>query len=428
MYLRVAIAFAIAATIGLGGCSRGNQGPKGPPPLNVDTAMATRQTIATYINLDGQIAPLKDATLSVQQSGPLVGVYVNEGDHVSAGQLLAKVDDSTFTAQLAQDQALIAQSAARAQSSALNIGMTQQQTTSGVEQARNTLQSDRAALASAQLQYNQNSSLFKQGYVSQTAYEQSRAALVAAQQKVQIDQEALNTAQGNTAQTGISSANAQADRAAVASAQAQANTLRTQIAQTSLYAPFSGVITQRLQDPGAMSGPSAPVVRLSQIDTVYVNINVPDEDLGYLHNGTPVTFTSSSVPGTTFHGAISDVNAVPTQGTLSYRARVRLANPGNVLRGGMLVAVTVQKERHPGTIVVPRSAVGQSERGSSVFIVQENKAVEVPVRVGIQTDTMSEVISPQVHPGTPVITTRPDALQNGSVVAVNGAAGNGKKP
>ncbi|GAC1657742.1 MAG: efflux RND transporter periplasmic adaptor subunit [Vulcanimicrobiaceae bacterium] len=425
--LIVPLALGAFAVIGLSACGKKDSGPHGPPPLNVDTAAAVRSNIATYAQLDGQIAPLLDATLAVQQSGPLVNVYVNEGQRVGAGELLAKVDDSTMRAELAQDEALVSQAAARAQSSALGVPIMQQQTSAGVQTARNTLNSDRAALTNAKLVYDQNTQLFRQGYVSQTALEQSRSTFVAAQQRVQIDDQQVRTAMSNTQQTGVSSANAAADRAAIASAQAQAQTLRTQIAQTALYAPFSGVVTQRLMDPGAMAGPSAPVVHLSQIDTVYVNINVPDEDLPFVHSGTPVTFTSSSLPGKTISGRISDVNAVPTQGTLSYRARIRQPNPQGLLRGGMLVSVTVEKQKHIATIVVPRSAVGQNERGNTVFIVSGGKAVEVPVTLGIQTDTLSEIHGAQIRPGSQVITTRPDALQNGSVVAVNPGTG-GKKP
>ncbi len=421
-YRRAAAAAALILGVSLTGCGAKKSGPRVQPALNVDTAVAMRRDIATYVTLDGQVAPLQDATLSVQQSGPLVGVYVNEGDRVSAGQVLAKVDDSTMRAQLAQDQALIAQASARAQSSALGVPITQSQTSGAVQTARNTLNTDRAALTNAQLIYNQDLQLFRQGYVSQTAMEQARANYVAAQQRVQSDQQLVQTAQSNTMQTGVQSANASADRAAIASAQAQARTLETQIGQTALYAPFSGVVTQRLADPGAMAGPQSPVVRLSQIDIVYINVNVPDADLAFVHTGTPVTFSTSSLPGKSFRGRISDVNAVPTQGTLSYRARIRQANPGGSLRGGMLVAVTVQQQRHPQTIVVPRSAVAQTDRGNSLFVVSAKKATQVPVRVGIQTDTLSEVHGPGIRPGTVIITTRPDALQDGSLVAVNGAA------
>ena len=90
----------------------------------------------------------------------------------------------------------------------------------------------------------------------------------------------------------------------------------------------------------------------------------------------------------------------------------------------MLVTLTVQKERHPNAIVVPRTALFDSDRGSNVYTVVDGKAKLVPVQVGLETDTLAEVHG-AVRPGTQVITTRPDALQDGSVVAVNGAGQSG---
>lgn len=406
-YHRLAVAGLLAASLALGGCAKPAQ-QRGPVALDVEAAQAQRRDIATYLTLDGQIAPLQDSTLSFQQSGPISAVYVNQGDRVSAGELLAKIDDSTLRAQLAQTEAQIAQASSQAQSSALNVPITQQQTSQAVASAK-------AALASAKLTYDQDSQLFKQGYVSQSQLEQARAAYVSAQSQ-------YNTAVANQGTTGVQTSQAAAAKQAVRAAEASANVLRTQIGQTSLYAPFNGVVTARLADPGAMASPGTPVLKVSQVDAVWVNVNVPDVDLAYVHSGTPVTFTASQLGSRPFSGTISTVNAVPTQGTLSYQARIRQPNPDAALRGGMLVSVTVQKARHKDAIVVPRQAVAQTDQGSNVFIVgPDHKAVEVPVAVGLQTDTLSEVRSAKIGPGTMVITTRPDALQNGSLVAVNGA-------
>ena len=405
-YFRYAGAGALAVAVLLGGCG-GKQQQRGPAALDVDVAQAHRSDIATYLNLDGQVAPLQDSTLAFQQSGPITAVYVNQGDRVNAGELLAKIDDSTLRAQLGQVEAQIAQSQAQAQSSALNVPITQANTSQAVSSAR-------AALTNAKLTYDQDTTLFKQGYVSQSQLEQARAAYAAAQSQYQ-------SALANTGTTGVQSSQAQAAREAVKAAQAQANTLQTQIGQTSLYAPFEGVVTARLMDPGAMASPGSPALRLSQINSVWVNVNVPDEDLGYVHSGTPVKFTVGQLGGRGFNGNVTTVNAVPTQGTLSYQARIRMPNPDAALRGGMLVSVTIQKERHNNAIVVPRQAVAQTDQGANVFIVAPgNKAVEVPVQIGVQTDTLSEVHSPRITEGTQVITTRPDALQNGSTVAIVG--------
>jgi multidrug efflux pump subunit AcrA (membrane-fusion protein) len=404
--------FAIA--LALAGCGGGGQQKRGPTALDVDVSQAQRRTIATYLTLDGQVSPLEESTLSFQQSGPISSIFVNVGDRVSAGQLLARIDASTLQAQLAQDEALIAQASARAQSSALNVPIVYSQTSDAVRSAK-------AALDNAQLSYNQDQQLFKQGYVSQSQLVQARSQYIAAQTQ-------YSSAIANQKSTQVSSSNATADRAAVQSAQAQANTLQTEIGQTALYSPFDGVITARLMDPGAMASPGNPVLRVDKLDTVWINVNVPDEDLQYVHAGTPVTFTATTT-GQRFSARINAVNAVPTQGTLSYQARVRQPNPGDVLRGGMLVSVTVQQARHDNAIVVPRQAVAQSDRGTAVFVVgADKKAKEVPVQVGLQTDTLSEVRSPLVNAGTVVITTRPDALQDGSLVAYGPANSSAAAP
>jgi HlyD family secretion protein len=461
------IAVVAAVVVAVTACGpRGGQ-RQGSPPLAVDVAQAQRRDIATYLSLDGQIAPLQQAVLSTQQSGSVVAVYVNEGQRVTRGQLLAKLDDSLLRAQLAQQQAIVVQSRAHLASSTLQGAVTApaaQSTITTAEQqlqaAKNSVEADQAALDNAQLTFTSNEQLLKQGYVSETQYQQARSAYVAAQQALNSAKEqqrqaevALRAArsQGTNA-VPIQNQQIASDRATLQQALASVKLLQTQIEQTSLIAPFDGVVTQRLLDPGAYASPNAPIVQLAQIDSVYVNVNVPDTGLQYVQKGTPVSFTTSSVPGRTFTGTVFDVNAIPTTGTLSYRARIKMPNPQGVLRGGMLVSVAVRTQYHPNAIVVPKTAVVQNESGAGVFIVVSlppppagaggapaaggppaagpgrppgppvriAQAKLVPVKLGLQTDVDAEIQSPDVGPGTTVITSRPDALQDKGMVAIAG--------
>ena len=409
---------AAAAVLGtaffLGGCS-GHAPQAQTPPLSVDVASATRQTIATYATFDGQIQPLQQSTLAFQQNGTMTAIYVNVGDRVTKGEALARIDDSVLRAELAQARAQASQQGATANGA--QVGLPVQ-----VETNNSTLLTAQAALRNAKLVYDQDTSLYKEGYVSQAQLEQARAAYVQAQSQYQTAQVGLKNNQ-------VSAENVKASEASAQAAQANVETLSHEVAQTVLYAPFDGVVTQRMLDPGAYAGPQSPVLTLSQIDTLWINVNVPDNDLAFVHPGTPVTFTSSSLPGRTFSAHFDTVNAVPSSGTLSYLARIRMPNPGDVLRGGMLVNATVAEQVHHDAVVVPRSAVGQTASGNVVFLVgADHKAEAVPVQLGIQTDTLSEVISPKVQPGTNVITTRPDALRDGSVVAVNTTNGQVSAP
>jgi len=432
----VALAGSLALLL-TAGCGKGGGQPQGAPPLAVDVGKAARSDIATYVQLDGQVSPLQESILSLTQSGTVVGVYVNEGQRVRSGELLAKIDDSALRAQLAANQAAVAQAEANLQSSSLTVPITSQQVTGNVVSARQTLAQAQNALISAQAaydtaktQFQSNEQLAKQGYVAQTVLDQSRSAYVAAEQQlnsaragIAAAQASLSTAKQNVGQTAVQQQDVRQKSAALNTAQANVQLLETQIGQTALSAPYDGVITQRLLDPGAFASPNQPILRISQIDTVYVNANVPDDNLAFVRRGTRVAFTTPSLPGRTFTGAIFDVNATPTTGTLSYRARIREPNADDQLRGGMLVTVNVRKEFHKGAIVVPRTAVFTTDNGSSVYTVADGKAKAVPVTVGLQTDTLAEVRGPGIEPGTVVITTRPDALQDGSVVAIGGQPG-----
>lgn len=399
---------AIAAAALLSGC--GKKAPPATPPLTVDAAAATRQTLATYLTLDGQIAPLEQSTLAFQQSGTILKINVNIGDMVHKGELLATIDPRTIQAQLDQARAQAAQYSAAAQGSVVGYPVQVQTNDAAMQTAK-------ANLENAKLVYDQNKQLYKQGYVSETTLQQSQANYVQAQQS-------YNNSVVGLRNNVVSYQNVKAQQAQAAAAGAQAQLLATQLSQTYLYSPYDAVVANRLVDPGAYASPSQPVLQVARVDRVWINVNVPDEDLPYVHPGITVKYQSTSLPGKTFIGPVQTVNLVPTSGTLSYLARLEVPNPGYVLRGGMLVTTIVTKARAANAVVVPRSAVAQTPNGNLVYIVADNKAQAVPVRVGVQTDTLAQVMSPKIQPGTMVVTTRPDALKDGSVVAVS----NGNAP
>src|ERR1019366_9137498 len=157
---RVLVA-AVLCAVAVSACGHGAAGPQQAPPLAVDVATAQRQNIGTYLSLDGQISPLQQSTLSTPQSGTVTAVYANEGQRVSSGQLLAKLDDSTLRAQLAQEMALEGQAQAQLSGQTLQGNITPSQAQSTVATAaqqlataKNNLSSAQAALVNAKLIYD----------------------------------------------------------------------------------------------------------------------------------------------------------------------------------------------------------------------------------------------------------------------------------
>jgi HlyD family secretion protein len=408
---------ALGLGIAAAGCSGSGSGTRSRPPTVVNVAYAVRGSIATYATFDGQVAPLLNATLSSPQSGNVVGVYVNEGDRVRQGELLAKIDDASLREQLAQARAQVTQAQAHLLGSAISQPIQSTQYGSAFGQARASIDADQAALRNAKLTYDGNVRLYPQGYIAQTTLEQSRAAYVAALQQLSRDQAALAAARATVGQAQADIQNVEVNRGALEQMRGMTRQLQTEVAQTEVRAPFDGVVVARLLDPGAFAGPSQPVLTVADTDTVYVDVNIPDNALAYVHPGTQVTFTSASVPGKVFRDKITDINTVPTLGTLSYRARIRRANADGALRGGMLLNVVACKDKRENVVVVPRAAIFQGDGGDTVFTVREGKAMRVLVKVGLQTDVQAEVRGPV--PGESIVVTHPETLQDGAAVVID---------
>ncbi len=400
-FLRGAGACAIAASLAmsLGACAAKPAQNKAPQGLPVSVQPAGRGDITATFTLTGVVAPRQQAVLASVVSGNVQNVYVALGKPVTAGELLVKIDDSTLQAQAAAAAAHLASVRAS------NVG--------GDATAQANLVSAKVAADNADSNLARNQSLFKQGYVSRTALDQAQSQAAAADAAYRAAQVTAQNA--NLSQSGGS---ALAD---IANAQAALSTIQAQIAQTSVTAPFDGIVTQRSVDRGALATPGTPLITVSQLDPAWINVGIPDDDLAYVHNGTPVTITVDTIPGRTWRAYVDVVNAAASSGTLSYLTHIVVPNRDYTLRAGMVANANFQQATHHNVVILPRVALYQTESGNAVYIVVDGKAKSVPVKTGLQTTDKVEVTG--VDPGAQVITQRPDALQDGSIVSIVGSQG-----
>lgn len=411
--LTCAAATLVITANALTGCGSKQTAPKKTQSIPVAAVAARRGDIVDRLTLTGTVTPRQQATLSSVISGTVTQVSANIGDRVRQGQLLVQIDDSTLRAQLNESEAALAAARARLAQSRANA-------TSGVTTSQSSLQSAKVALDTAEANLRRDQQLQAQGYVSQQAVDQARQQLAVARSQYSAAQMAAQNAQmsGNGGALTTAQADIRTQQAAVAQAQAAVQFVQSQIAQTSVLAPFDGVVTQRSVDKGSLASPGTALVQVAQLDPVFVNVGVPDEDLAYARYGSQLSITVDTLPGRTFHGVVRNVNGAASQGTLSYLARIVIPNTDNALRGGMVANVTFIKDRHTGVIIVPRSAVFQTATGDAIYAVVDGKAKLMQVKQGLQTESDVEISGSGVTPGLQVITQRPDSLQDGTPVAV----------
>jgi HlyD family secretion protein len=420
------VALAVAASPGC--AKKAMSSTDAAPTLSVTTAKAQRGDLIARLSLTGVVAAKAQANLSSVITGQVLAVNVNVGDTVKAGQVLVQIDDSTLRAQLQQNEGSLA--AARARLAQLQSG-----DVGAAASANANLDSARVANETAQANVRRNKQLQAQGYVSQVAVDDAEQAAAASQAQLRSAEVAAQNASlgGRTtsaAQSEIRSLQAAVDEAAGAVQLAQA-----QIAQAVVTAPFGGLVTQRSVDPGTLAVPGTPLVQVSDLNPVYVNVGIPEENLPYIHPQTSVDVTVGSLPGHVWHGSVSAVNSATTQGTLSYLARVILPNEGLALKAGMVANVSFVKAERRGVVIVPRAALFQGENGDAVYVLTkaqdckcDGKAKLVTVRRGLETDTESEVSGAGIGAGTVVIVQRSDQLKDGSPVSVSSAGGQASAP
>jgi HlyD family secretion protein len=393
-----AVCAATAATLlSLAACSKPAE-KKAPAGLPVSAITASKGDITATFTLTGVVAPRQQATLSSVVSGTVKDVYVSLGEYVRAGQLLVKIDDSTLQAQRAQ--------------AAAHLDSVRAGDVGGSATARANLASAKVAYDNAESNLQRNATLFKQGYVSRTALDQAQSEAAAAEAAYRA---AVVTEQNANMQSGPNTV-AMAD---ISNAQAALDTINTQIAQTNVTAPFDGIVTQRSVDRGALATAATPLVTVSQLDPAWINVGIPDDDLTFVHAGTPVDITIDTLTARVWRAHVKVVNAAASSGTLSYLTHIDVPNTDYMLKAGMVANARFQQATHRNVVIIPRVAVYQTETGNAVYTVSDGKAKSVPVKLGLQTLDKVEVSG--LAPGTQVITQRPDALQDGSVVSVIGA-------
>jgi membrane fusion protein, multidrug efflux system len=227
---------------------------------------------------------------------------------------------------------------------------------------------------------------------------------------------------------GITS-QAEYDKAAAEHKQAVAQTgeTRASIGRKTIRAPFSGVLGIRQVNLGQYLKPGDPIVELQSLDPVYVNFDVPQQQLGDLRVGAEVRVTAQGIEKSAAAGTITAINSVVDEATRNIRVQATLGNPEEKLRPGMFVQAQVVLGASNPIVSLPASAINYAPYGNSVFIVGQMKGPDGKpysgvrqqfVKLGGARGDQVAVLS-GVKAGEEVVTSGVFKLRSGAAVVVN---------
>lgn len=292
--------------------------------------------LVLYGNID-----IREADLAFNNSEHIDRLLVREGDRVHKGQLLARLDSERMRAEVDAAEARVA--SRQAALARLEAGSRPEE----IRRARAEVAAAKARLVDAQATQQRFETLYQRRAVSKQALDSAVAALDTARAELKVADETLALAVEGARKEDIAEA-----RAMLKADEAQLVLAREVLKDASLYAPFDGIIRNRILEPGDMVTPQTPVLTLARTDPLWVRAYAPETSLGRLRPGMSASVSTDSFPDKSYRawiGYISptaeftpkNVETPELRTRLVYQVRVHVCNPNDELRLGMPATVTV---------------------------------------------------------------------------------------
>ena len=408
---------------------------RGRRPTVVTVAQPKLTTITETIASSGRVGGATETLVGAQAQGVVEQLYVKEGDRVTAGQRLAVLNNDVAEAQISQaEQAVQTAEAQLAQTARGPLSSEVEAAAEQVRQAEAQVTQQRAAVAQAQksvtqarAQINQlkaerdlaakelarSRSLFEQGVVARSDFDQKQTNLQVAEERVAAQQQAIELAQSNvrqvqaglksaeanlraqqarlkTVQSGARSEDVQVARQRLREAEQAVRVARQQAQNAVVSAPFAGVVTQINSEPGQTVGAQG-VLKLVSGDAE-IRLDVDESNLADLKMGQTAIISSSTFAGSSFEGTVTEIGAAVDVSRGTVQVTVTPANPPDWLRPGQTVNVNIVTAKNAERLLVPPTALTRSGDRTVIFVIENGIALEKPV-----------VTRPPTQEGVPVL-------------------------
>jgi len=346
----------------------------GMPATPVSVAKAVQEAVPTELRVVGTGEASAVVQVKSQIAGELVSVNFTEGQNVSKGQLLFKIDSRPYEDALRQAEAAVERDRAQ------------------VAQAEASLARDTAQVKFADSDAKRQAELQQGGLTPRSTFDQAQSTAEAARATANATKATIDTAK----------ASLQADQAAVSAA-------KLNLSYCDIPAPISGRTGNLLVHAGNLVKVNdVPLVVINQISPIFVNFNVPEQHLGAirrLNAAHPLTVRvfSQDAPQRIVTGRLATIDNTVDTTTGTIHLKATFDNPDGMLWPGEFLTVILTLDTIHNATVIPAEAVQSSQQGQFVYAVKPDNHVEIrPVTLGTTTGDRT-VVEKGVSPGDTVV-------------------------
>ncbi len=390
VFSAIVVSTAVFGLVGCGSKPAANAANSNAAAVTIDvtTTQAVVTQIPTYFEATGSLASDESTDVAPTVAGKIVEVNFDVGSYVTKGSVMVRLDPRDAEIRLEQARAQYEQSKRAVDQSV--AALRQAQVRLGVRDGEifnietfSQVKSVKANLDLAEKELVRSQRLFESGDVSRSALDQRRAARDAL--IGQLDEARSNA---SVAVKAISGAEAQvaSSKAAIATAQTQVEQAQKAVADTAIYAPISGYVSERVADPGEYISPSAPNAKIGTIvrtSSLRMRIDVPEASIGKVAMGQTISLQTSAYPDRNFAGTV--VRMLPglnvAARTLTVEAEV--ANPEGLLKPGQFATVRITQSKPENALMIPATAVKAEGDINKIYVVKDGAAREHIVQIGL---------------------------------------------
>lgn len=374
-----AIITVIAVLAAAGLMAARNSGTKIDPTKlgKVERGDLVKSVVAT-----GKVEAITKVVIKSKASGIVKKLYIEAGDHVKAGQVLAELDRVEMEAQVRQSEAQLQSAEATRRSSDADL-------------ARSRVDAEGVDVPMLKRAWERASSMAKQGVVSQATLDEAEKNYVLATNKQNMAQ----------AQVQVNTARVAQARADVKRAEATLSQLREQLSYTTIVAPIDGIVLSRDVEVGdavssilVMGSAATQVMTIGDTREVYVKGKVDESDIGKVYIGQAARIRVESFRDRTFLGKVTRIAPMGTEkdNVTTFEVRVSINNPGGELRAMMTANAEMILEEHKNVLNVPESALIYDQNKSASVEIPDAKSKDgkrkVPVQAGISNGAKTEIL------------------------------------
>jgi HlyD family secretion protein len=325
-------------------------------------------------------------------------VAAREGDPVTQGQLLARLDDASFVAAVDQAKAGVAQA---------RVGKSEIRLVSAPA-AREQQRQAEARLAQAEVELARTKNLVAAQVVPDAELSVAETTYALAQSQLKAAKLEVLAASGSGTQ-------AQRAAAQVAQAEAQLAKAQADLSRTVITSPTAGVLLSRSIEPGDFVQPGAPIFVISATGRTRLVIEPDERSLASIRIGQPAKASAEAFPKQSFSAVVSYIAPAVDAKRGTIEVRLDVSQPPAYLRPDMTVSVEVELERKAAAKTLPLTAIHDVAKNPWVYAVENGQLERVAVKLGIQGDSQVEVLEgPKV--GSKIVTDSAKPLVDGQRV------------